>query len=195
MTSTVVEMALHSWNPASTAPGSPVPRSMRKLNWAYGVSRNTAISASPEQIVVGQFEFFHGDVVRLGIERRPRPPRRPGSDQPPGIDDPSARSRELTDRHVTPVLLAGDDRAPPFVQLGADGERAPEDDRGESVAVVASAVGCFGIRRRRQGAHLGESVLPIADQDDEIADPEERLFPACRHRNDARRRLQYAQQA
>src|SRR6186997_2350358 len=81
MTSTLIEMPLHSWKPASGPSVTPVPRSTRKLNCAYGRSRKTAMSAfrnagsvlEPDQVVEGQLELLVGDVVAHRIEAGPRP--------------------------------------------------------------------------------------------------------------------------
>src|SRR4026209_87348 len=90
MTSTLMEIALHSWKPASGPSVAPVPRSTRKLNCAYGRSRRTAtvglslwIVRQPDQVVEGQLELLVGDVVAHGIEAGPRPAARPRTHQPP----------------------------------------------------------------------------------------------------------------
>src|SRR5436305_14087817 len=93
ITSTVMPISLHSWNPASGPSVWPVPRSTRKLNCAYGRSRRTAISPSPDygitrqphQIIEGQLQLFEGDVVAHRVEARPRPPRRPRADPAPRV--------------------------------------------------------------------------------------------------------------
>src|SRR5215467_12413249 len=85
MTSTLIEIPLHSWKPASGPSVEPVPRSTRKLNCPYGRSRRTAMSAclsllfvvQPDQVIEDQLDLLAGNVVVHGIERGTGPAGRP----------------------------------------------------------------------------------------------------------------------
>ena len=124
----------------------PVPRSTRKLNQISGWSRSTAISPSPEppavaephQVVEAELDLLHRDVGSQRIECRTRPRRRPGTDQPPCVHHGPAGRRQLADRHVAPVVIAGSDRDAPIEQLGR-GRQARRRTTGTSRSILASA--------------------------------------------------------
>src|SRR5258708_4344074 len=115
-------ISLHSWKPACGPSVTPVPRSTRKLNCAYGRWRCTAISGSfalgagtgrgfrraglsqPDELVVRELELFDRDVIADRVERRPGPAAGPRSFEPPRVDDPTAGGIELLDRHGAAVV-------------------------------------------------------------------------------------------
>src|SRR5690349_9569237 len=125
MTSTLMEIPRHSSNPASGPSVSPVPRSTRKLNCAYGRSRKTAMSSSrrvadvlqPDQVVEAQLDLLVRDVVAHGIEGGHRPAARPRARQSPRIDGVSTRRGQLTDGDVPAIVVAGDDQPAPVVEF------------------------------------------------------------------------------
>src|SRR5712692_5138534 len=83
------------------------------------------------------------------------------------------RGLELMDRHVAAIVGAVDDASSPVVQIGRARERPPENDRLEVLPMLLP--GSTGVRLRAQRADLGEAELTLADQDSEVARPEQRL--------------------
>src|SRR5262245_49702351 len=177
---------LHSWKPPSAPSVWPSPRSTRKLNCPYGRSRITAISASrcrvvrePDEVVERQLELLHGDVVALRIEVGPCPAAGPRTDEAPRVDGLAARGRELPDRHVTPVVLAGDDRPAPLEQLRRGRQGPPQHDRGEPMDRPPG--GILDVGRRAQRTDRGEADLARADPDLEGAGAQQGILPAGWH--------------
>src|SRR5690349_12206314 len=167
ITTRLVVMGLHSWNPASGPSVLPSPRSTRKLNCPYGRSRMTAMSASlgrvglqPDEVVERQLDLLVRDLVGLGVEGRAGPAAGPGADEPPGIHGLAAGRRELADRDVAPVVLALDDRPTPVVQLRRPRQRPAQDD-GE-IAVHRPAGPVVGGRVGRERPDPGEADVAVA---------------------------------
>src|SRR5258708_4442314 len=147
-------ISLHSSKPACGPSVTPVPRSTRKLNCAYGRSRSTDISGSfvlfrePNEPVVRELELLDRDLVRNGVERRPRPAARPRSFEAPGVDDPATGGIELLDRDRAPVVAPLHDLHAPVVELRRLAQRAPQDDGSRIRAPVRPPQASSRSRRR-----------------------------------------------
>src|SRR5436190_4581716 len=152
LTVTSVEIALTSWKPARGPAVLPSPRSTRKLNWQYGRSRKTAITASS----------------KLRVER-PRPDSRSRDDRALGREtalggpavQPFERIVEALGRPAAPQLVANEALDALGVIEPAHLARHEDDARrsGDARALVEREGGIDVVAARGERAAEGHRIL------------------------------------